>query len=169
MNQDQGVLVGPRTNQHVYGERELTVIVRQGDRSTQEKAPKQWLPLDTPVPVYFIKVPGDPATGKNPVFAPDDGTTVKIVERFVKRLGDVTDKDLYFGRGRAVPYFGQDPQISEGIEGMCDIDALDAAGWPMSVRGYLETELSPGKRTTPDDILTIYHVEYLPNETPAAD
>ncbi len=150
-----------RTNRHVYGERAfwvkgneakmvksqgLTVILRLGDRSDSQKAPKQWLPLFEPIPVYTL-VPGtgDQAKGINPDFEPDDGTTVQIVRRTVTRLGDIKDEDLSFGNGYAV--------------------SDDSAG----VLDYLQTEMSPGKEFDPSTIMTIYWVEYLPNEEPASD
>lgn len=150
-----------RTNKHVYGERAfwvkgreaemvkkrtLAVVIRLGDRSDRERAPKQWLPLFEPIPVYELVLgTGDPAHGINPEFMPDDGTTVQIVRRTVGRLGDLTDADLRFGSGSAVPKIAAD------------------------VAKYLGTEMSPGKTFGPETLITVYWVEYLANEEPAAD
>jgi hypothetical protein len=149
-----------RTNQHVYGERSfwvkgreaelirermLRVIIRPGDRSDREAAPKQWLPLFEPIPVYCITIPGDQEKKIAAIFAPDDGTTVKIVRRTVTRLGDIMDQDLSYATGVAVP--------------VTAVDVLE----------YLENELAPGKEFTPDTVMTIYWFDYLADETPASD
>ncbi|HYF29394.1 MAG TPA: hypothetical protein VEA36_03460 [Candidatus Paceibacterota bacterium] len=150
----------PRTNTHVYGEHAfwlkdsevkmardgtLSVIVRGGDRSTPEKAPKQFLRTNEPVPCYMIAVPGDQDKGISAQFEADGGTTVEVVERIVKPLGEFTDDELVFEGGRAVPE--------------------NAAG----LKRYLEEELAPGKTFGPDAVITVYHVRRLPNEEPATD
>lgn len=141
------------TDSHVYGERalwvkgieaamaknhSLTVVIRQGDRSDPEKTPLQWLPLGKPVPIFCIAVPGDQARGVAAQFEDDDGTTVFIAGRLVKPLGHVVEDDLVFGRGGAIPRTATE------------------------VKNYLEQELCPGKTFSPDDLITIYYVEYLP-------
>lgn len=147
-----------RTNQHVYGERafwvkgqeakmvgqkSLTVILREGDRSDQVVAPKQWLPLFEAIPVYFLD---EVAAKGGPLgFEPDDGMTVRVVRRTVGRLGDLKDADLSFGGGTAVPR-----TVAE-------------------VQRYLSEEYAPGKTFLSDTIFTVYWVEYLPNEPCAAD
>lgn len=147
-----------RTNKHKYGERafwvkmleaemirhrELTVVIRTDDRSSPIKAPQQWLPLGYPIPIYFIERPGDQTKGVAARFYPDNGTTVMILHREIVRLGDLTDKHLVFAGGTAVPQF------------------LDV------VKRYLGEELVPGKDLSSDTILTLYYIEYLPNEVPA--
>lgn len=153
-----------RTNQHVYGEmalwlkgkestdearmakeRRLTVILRAGDRSSRELAEKQFLPLNTSIPVYYIAVPGDQDRGIAAQFESDVGDAVKIVGRTVVRLGDIKDAHLSFQEGTAV--------VSEAGE----------------VRRYLEEVLSPGKSFGPESLITIYWVEYLDQEEPAND
>lgn len=121
-------------------QRQLTVIVRQGDRSDRERAPQQWIPILEPIPVFYISVPGDQMRGVPAQFEPDDGTTVRITRRTVTRLGDVMDADLYFAHGHAVP-----KQAAE-------------------VKQYLEQELAPGKKFNPGELITIYWVEYIPDE-----
>ena len=148
-----------RTNQHVYGEwalwvkrrearlaknKKLTVILRQGDRSDQRS--KLWLPLFEPVPVYtLILGTGDQAKNILPEFEPDSGLTVRIVRRTITRLCDITEKDLIFGTGQAVPH---------------EID---------DVVPYLRTELYPGMEFCGDTVLTIYWAEYLEDQVPATD
>lgn len=150
-----------RTNNHTYGERafwvkgeeaqrvkdrRLTVIIRLGDRSSQDLVPKQWLPLLQPVPVYTLVLgTGDQARGIDPDFEPDNGTTVQVVRRTVTRLCDVKDADLQYGKGSSVP------------------------GCAAGVADYLSHEMSPGKRFDLDTLLTLYWIEYLPNESPATD
>ena len=150
-----------RTNQHVYGERAfwvkgleaelvlartLTVILREKDRSDQVLTPKQWLPIFAPIPVYrLVDGTGDQAKGVLPEFHKDSGTTVQIVRRAVGRLGDVKYSDLFYNNGSAVPRQATD------------------------VAKYFGTEMSPGKEFPPETVITIYWVEYLPDETPASD
>lgn len=150
----------PRTNQHMYGERafwvkgeeaekakgkNLTVILRMGDRSDRERAPKQWLPLFQPIPIYCIAVPGDQEKGISAQFEPDQGLTAQVVRRTVTRLGDITGGDLFFGNGHAIP-----------------LRATDVAD-------YLAENFAGGKVLPPDTVMTVYWVEYLPDETPATD
>lgn len=150
-----------RTNNHIYGEsalwvkgvesemakeRSLTVILRLGDRSDRLQTPKQWLPLFERVPLYtLILGTGNQDLGIDPDFEPDNGTTVQVVRRTVTRLGDITDADLLFRKGSAVP--------------LCAVDILD----------YLAQELAPGKIFDPSMVMTLYWIEYLPDETPASD
>ena len=151
-----------RTNKHVHGEtalwlkgveaqmakaRKLTVVIRQGDRSDRVAAPERWLPLLTPVPTYYIAVPGDQAKGIAAQFEPDDGTTVQIVRRAVTRLGDIVDADLRYAGGVA--------------------NGSAVSKIAKNVKQYLEGELAPGKTFSPDDLITIYHVQYLPKQQPA--
>jgi hypothetical protein len=150
------------TKEHIYGERafwvkgkeaglmkvrKLTVVIRPGDRSSKWQADKQWLPLDEPIPVYYL-VPGtgNPATGAPPEFEPDIGTTVQIVRRTVTRLKDVRRQDLIFSVGSAVP----------------------RGDW-QDVREYLTEELAPEKQFSPDSLITIYWIEHLANEKPVGD
>ena len=109
------------------------------------KAPQQWLPLLEPVPIYCIAVPGDQPRGIAAQFEPDVGLSVKIVRRAVTRLSDITDEDLAFYDGGAIP------------------------GSSREVLGYLENDLAPGKKFAPENLITIYWVEYLPDEVPATD
>ncbi len=150
-----------RTNKHVYGERAfwvkgqeaemvrnrvLTVILREKDRSDRVAAPQQWLPLFEPIPVYrLVDGSGDQARGVPPDFHEDDGTTVKIVRRTVGRLGDLKFADLYYADGSAVPQNAD--RVTE----------------------YFETEMSPGKKFPPETVLTVYWVEYLPEQAVATD
>lgn len=150
-----------RTNHHTYGERalwvkgeearmakdkNLVVIIRVGDRSSQNLAPKQWLPLFQPVPVYTLVLgTGDQARGIDPDFEPDNGTAVQVVRRTVTRLCDVMNDDLRYKGGSAVPKCAA--EVSE----------------------YLSREMSPGKEFNPDTLLTLYWIEYLPDEDPATD
>lgn len=150
-----------RTNRHIYGEQafwvkggegsllkggDLKVILRLGDRSSRDLAPQQWLPLFEPIPVYtLILGTGDQSKGIDPDFEPDAGVTVWIVRRTVTRLRDVTDADLQYQGGRAVPLLAKD------------------------VRTYLENELCPGKELNPDMLMTVYWIERLPDEQPATD
>jgi len=69
-------------------EKSLTVVIRPGDRSDKVNTPQQWLPMESRVPLYYIRVPGDQARGISPEFEPDDGSTVQIVKRSVMRLQD---------------------------------------------------------------------------------
>lgn len=150
-----------RTNKHVYGERTfwvkgreahlvearaLTVFVRLGDRSAPNKAPLQWLPLFEPIPVYsLIFGTGDQDKGVMPRFELDRGVTVQIVRRTVGRLGDFKSSDLRFKDGSAV------------------------AVLPEALVEYLEVEMYPGKKFPPETIMTVYWVEYLPDQEPATD
>lgn len=121
--------------------RTLTVIIRQGDRSDRQRTPQQWLPLLEPIPVFFISTPGDQSRNIPAQFEPDEGTTVRIIRRTVTRLTNVTDADLCFARGRAVP-----KRATE-------------------VKQYLEQELAPGRSFGSSDLITIYWIEYLPERT----
>lgn len=147
-----------RSNVHAYGEptfwlklteselavtRRLTVILRVGDRSSKATAPKQWLPMFEPIPVYHLDK--EAAHGGPLGFCPDDGTTVKIVRRTVGRLGDIVDADLRYRGGRAVPAAAAE------------------------VKRYFEEEMSPEKTFADDQVVTIYWVEYLPDQMPATD
>ena len=150
-----------RTNNHTYGEqalwvkgveaemvkkRELTVILRLGDRSDRVQTPKQWLPLFERVPVYtLILGTGNQDLGIHPEFEPDKGTTVWVLRRTVTRLRDITDADLHFGNGTAVPDCAKD------------------------IVAYLVNELAPGKKIDRDMVMTLYGVEYLLDESPASD
>src|SRR3989344_5106405 len=135
---------------HIYGEiafwvkgeearliksRELTVIIRQDDRSSPEL--KQWLPEDEPVPIFFLDA--EAAKGGPLGFETDDGTSVRV-RRFVRQLGEIEDADLRFNGGRAVPTTG----------------AL--------VKDYLENELAPGKTFGIEHPITIYHLEYIKHQ-----
>ena len=150
----------PRTNKHKYGEqafwvkgteaemakeKTLAVILRHGDRSDQVRAPQQWLPLLEPIPVYCISVPGDQANGIEAQFERDQGLTVQIVRRTVTRLGDIRHGDLQFMQGYAVPQT------------------------PDDILPYLTEDLAPGKVFESDTLMTVYWVEYLPDEESAVD
>ena len=127
-------------------ERSLTVILREKDRSSREVAPKQYLPLFEPIPVYrLVDGTGDQAKGIPPDFHPDDGMTVQVVRRAVGRLGDLKDSDVHYCGGSAVPM------------------------WTEAVAPYFETEMSPGRKFPPETVVTVYWVEYLPDEEPATD
>ncbi|MBI2410223.1 hypothetical protein HYV30_04300 [Candidatus Kaiserbacteria bacterium] len=121
----------------------LGVVIRLGDRSSREKAPKQYLEQFAPVPVYYLDE--EAGRGGRLGFEPDDGTTIRIVMKKIGRLGDLRDTDLWFCSRSAVPH-----TVPE-------------------VRRYLETEMSPGKKFDNDTVVTLYGIEYLPKETPAAD
>lgn len=126
--------------------RELRVILRLGDRSNQVLAPKQWLPLLEPIPVYtLILGTGNQELGIDPEFESDNGTTVLVARRTVIRLNEITDFDLRFGNGTAVPTRAKD------------------------VIAYLANELAPGKTFGPHTVMTLYGIEYLPDEIPASD
>lgn len=147
-----------RTNQHVYGERalwlkgeeatmamarRLSVIIRTGDRSSEKLSPKQFLPFGERTPVYILDAVA--AKGGPLGFETDTGLTMEVVRRCVTRLKDIVDADLRFNGGTAVPQSAQD------------------------VTTYLAEEMAPGKHFSPDDLFTIYWVEYLPDEPPATD
>jgi len=76
----------------VYGElirqRRLTACVRpvlpDGD--------DDW--MNEPLPLRIIREPGKPSQNIPPDFEPDDGTTVIITRKVVKRMADVTTTDL---------------------------------------------------------------------------
>lgn len=133
----------------------LTVILRLGDRSDPELAPKQWLPLFQPIPVYCIAVPGDQAKGISATFEPDQGITVKIVRRTVTRPCDILDEDLFYW------YLNKDGTHNVGSAVPEEVD---------EVFSYLENDfgLKP-ENIGPDILVTVYWVEYLMNETPATD
>lgn len=158
-----------RTNNHKYGERAfwvkgkeavmakdkiLTVILRLGDRSDPELAPKQWLPLLQSIPVYCIAVPGDQTKGM-PTFEPDQGITVKIVRRTVTRPCDILDEDLFYC------YPNKDGTHNVGSAVPEEV---------YEVFSYLENDfgLKP-ENIGPDTLVTVYWVEYLENEAPATD
>ncbi len=147
---------------HIYGERslwmkgeeaqlvksrDLTVIIRQGARDNPNTL--QWLPMFTPIPVFYIAIPGDQAKSIAAKFEPDDGTTVQIARRTVCRLHDVLEEDLQYEHGYAVP-----DTVNPDAE---DFDNL------LTVKEYLENELVPGRTFMDEDLVTIYCIEYLPS------
>lgn len=77
-----------------FQNRSITAVVRPGDRSSYEKTPNTYLPLNTDLAVRFIITPGDVKTKTLPVLMPDDGTTISVSECIVKRIGDLTSLDL---------------------------------------------------------------------------
>lgn len=70
----------------------ITVWVRPGDRSDPTKAKGN--PIGVPIPVRFIAKAGNQAMGIDPMFFPDDGTTVEITEILAKPVGELTGDDL---------------------------------------------------------------------------
>lgn len=154
-----------RTNKHIYGEpsfwlkgeeacmareRRLTVILREKDRSSREVALKQYLPMFEPIPIYYlVDGTGDQAKGIAPDFHPDDGTTVQVVRRRVCRIGDIANADLRYSYRTST---------GGSVPGSC-----------MNVTRYFETEMSPGRKFPLETVITVYWVEYLPNEEPATD
>ncbi|MEK7108924.1 MAG: hypothetical protein AAB919_00615 [Patescibacteria group bacterium] len=71
--------------------RGITAVVRAGDRISTPDF--KTLQLGVDYPVRFIKKPGD-GFDKPAVLYPDDGTTVRITERFAKKIGALTAEDL---------------------------------------------------------------------------
>ena len=120
---------------HLIRDRQLSVFIRPDARDNP--ALKQWLPLFTPVPVFYLDAAA--AKGGPLGFEPDDGTTVEVVRRTVCRLGEVLDQELHYNGGRAVP-----------------VTAAD-------VKKYLEQELAPGKTFGVEHPITVSWVRYLPS------
>ncbi len=77
-----------------FQNRVITAVVRPGDRSSEEKAPKTYLPLNADLAVRFIVTPGNVESGILPVLMPDDGTTVRVTGFVVKHIGELTPEDL---------------------------------------------------------------------------
>lgn len=77
-----------------FQNRSITAVVRPGDRSSEAKTPKTYLPTGTDLAVRFIVTPGNVETGALPVLMPDDGTTISVTECIVKRIGELTQEDL---------------------------------------------------------------------------
>ena len=115
----------------------LNVIIRQDDRTDEAKMPKQFVNVGKPIPIFHLDAIA--ADGGRLGFEPDDGTTVEVVRQKVVKLRDITDEELRFHGGVAVPQSAAD------------------------VRRYLEEELAPGKKYGDEQVLTLNYVRYLPN------
>ena len=114
-----------------FRERQITTVIRPGDRSDPNDPRNN--PPDIDLPVRFIKVPGDQARSIPAELFPDDGTTVRFTGCTVKPIKDLTPDDL-----RGCPPDARTPEL---------------------VRYHLaltyNTPLPP-----PESLVTLFHFEY---------
>jgi hypothetical protein len=84
-----------------FADGSITAVIRTGDR-TKNKDAHGWLPHGVDMAIRFIDTQGYAPPGANqydprwvnPVFIPDDGTTVRITRHIVKKICELTDEDL---------------------------------------------------------------------------
>ncbi len=120
----------------LYQTQTIRACVRPGDRSNPTL--KTHIPLETPVPVRFIKRPGIQEEDIPPIFVEDDGTTVIIRERIIKRVGELTADDL-----RGCPPDAATPEL---------------VGWHIGLHRNTP-------RPDPDEFVTIYRFEIIEDPT----
>jgi len=120
---------------------ELGVIIREGDRRDPVQRPKQWLPTDVPIPVFYLTdeaARGGPGTPFS--FEPDDLNTVQFGRRRILHLDEILQIDLVYDDRYAVPHTAPELEV------------------------YLYGELYPERRDRPfagSDLFTLYPVDYV--------
>ena len=89
---DRGLWMRP-----VYREgfHRFTAVVRRRDRSNPTDV--TFIPLNEDMPVRFLEQMGRRDADIQPRLFSDDGTTVQVVERIVKKISDLTISDLMGG------------------------------------------------------------------------
>jgi hypothetical protein len=119
-----------------FQDRSITAVIRPRDRSDEND--KNHIPGGVPLPVRFIKGPGNAEMGARGNLLPDDGITIERTDCIVKHLKDLTIEDLH----------GCAP----------DCSTPELARYHLAVTYDIEL---PGL----DDVVTVWRFKYLPNAT----
>lgn len=88
---DMGLWMKPCTME-MFHKGTLRVVARSGDRS--DPSDTRHIPLNTDIPVRFLKQLGNRDLNIQPILYPDDGTTVRRVDGYFGSISDLWAYDL---------------------------------------------------------------------------
>lgn len=118
----------------------IRMVVRRRDRTNP--ADVTFIPPNTDMPVRFIKQAGRRDLEIQPELYPDDGTTVQVYDKVVKKIEDLTPEDLASGT--------PDVQTSELVR--YHIALIDNTGLPPL-----------------DELVTLYFLRHMPKAVDPED